>query len=100
MVKGPLDGFFQTHWLNTEDCQRRLIEDQRRVSHALDKLAANACVDRSNQAQPQTRQVRRQDGHRNHPSPQSALPRILLHDFTIADLVGTTDLKNCGLFKR
>ena len=74
--------------------------DQRWVPHALDKLATNACIDWRNQTQPETRQAWREDGHRDYPSPQSALPRVLLHDFAIADLVGTADLKDCGLFDR
>ena len=86
--------FPQAARTNCKGVERRGIFDHRRVAKALDQLPPDPRVNRSDQSQPQTRQVGRENGDGDHRASQAALPGVLAHDVAIANLLGTADLED------
>ena len=68
--------------------------DDRLVAQALDELAADARVDRRDEAEPEAREAGRQHRHRDHRA--GAGPRcggVLAHQVAVRDAVGAADLE-------
>ena len=75
---------------------RGVIVDDGFVAQAVDKLAADSGVDRSDEAEPEAGEPRRKNWDRDHPAFELALARVFLHQFEVADLVGAADFENAA----
>ena len=94
-----VDGSRQRSGPDRKGVDRRIARDNGRIFESVDQLATHLRIFWCDELQPQARQPRRQDRHRNHEPPQAPLPGILLHDSAIRHPVRPTDLKNpraCG----
>ncbi len=66
------------------------------VAQALDQLASDARVHGRHQPQPQARQMRGEDGHRDHRPPQAALAGVLAHQLAVGHAIGAADLDHAA----
>ncbi len=69
-------------------------------AHALDELAPDARVDRCGQREPEARQARAQEGHRDQKAAKTSLAGILEHEVGVRDLVRASDLEDAFLPRR
>ena len=90
----PPNRLAEPHRADGEDPQGAVVVHGGLVLDAFDQLAPDARVHRRGEPQPQARQPRRQQRHRNHPAPQPALPRVLAHDARIRYAIGAADLED------
>ena len=77
--------------------KRRGIGDDGPVLQSRDQFAPDPCVDGRDESQPETRQTRGQQRHRDHHALQPTLPRVLAHHVAVARLIGPADFERAAL---
>ena len=93
-LKGARDGLPDGQGTHRKGPQGRAAVDDGFIAQAPDELLADPGVERGHEAQPQARETRRQEWHRNHEAAHPDLPGIFVHEPAVADPVGTADFED------
>ena len=94
------DGLPQRERANRKGGPRVVVVGDGCRPEPVDELAADARVDRRGQAEPEARQARREQRHRDEPAPETPLPRVLAHDRAVRHDVRAADLENAAVALR
>ena len=97
VANGATDRFAQADRPDREYRERRGIGDDGPVLQSRNQFAPDPCVDGRHESQPQARQARRQQRHRDHHALQPTLPRVLAHHVAVARLIGPADFERAAL---
>ena len=100
VANGATDRVPQTDGPDREDRERRGVGDHRPVLQPRNQFAPDPGIDGRHESQPQTRQARGQQRHRDHHALQPALPRVLAHQVAVARLIGPADFERAAFAVR
>ena len=97
VADGATDRFAQADRSYREYRKRRGIGDDGPVLQSRDQFTPDPRVDGRDEPQPETRQTRGQQRHRDHHALQPTLPGVLAHHVAVARLIGAADFERATL---
>ena len=100
VLQGPVDGVRRAARPHREEAGGARVAHHGLVAQPLHQLAADAGVDRRQQAQPQAGEPRGEHGNRHHHPPQPPPAGVQAHELPVGHAVGAADLHDAALGQR